>query len=158
VMRTHETNSLPQSPEYDLSCATVIIPALNEAASLPLVLRDLPKVGRVIVVNNGASDGTAQVALDGAATVVTESDRGSGAACLAGLNEICRSILAGDSPPSVVVFLDADYSDHPDLLPLLACPILNGAANFVLGSRLQGNANPGRCRHKASMEIDSPAF
>ncbi|WP_347245038.1 glycosyltransferase family 2 protein [Thermogutta sp.] len=117
---------------------TVIIPALNEAASLPLVLRDLPKVGRVIVVDNNSTDGTAAVASALGATVVVEPVRGYGAACLRGLAAIRELILAGESPPLVVVFLDADYSDHPELLPELVKPIIHGNADFVLGSRLQG--------------------
>jgi glycosyltransferase involved in cell wall biosynthesis len=145
------SESLPPSPptismvepSRDLSSVSVIIPALNEESSLPLVLRDLPEVGRVVVVDNGSVDRTARVAADGGATVVSEPVRGYGAACLAGLQEIGNSIQAGDPPPQVVVFLDADYSDHPDLLPQLVEPILNGTADFVLGSRLQGVREPG---------------
>src|SRR5260221_2160081 len=59
----------------DLSGVVVVIPALNEEASLPLVLRDLPAVGRVIVVDNGSTDGTSRVAIDAGATVVTEAQR-----------------------------------------------------------------------------------
>jgi hypothetical protein len=49
----------------------------------------------------------------------------------------------GEAPPEVVAFLDADYSDHPDLLPQLVTPIQNGEADFVLGSRLLGEREPG---------------
>ncbi|APZ96472.1 glycosyltransferase family 2 protein [Fuerstiella marisgermanici] len=136
---TPETTESP----HDLSSVTVIIPALNEEASLPLVLGDLPEVGQIIVVDNGSVDGTARVAADTGATVVEEPDRGYGAACLAGLDHIRHSILSGDPAPRVVVFLDADYSDHPDLLPQLVAPILNGQTELVLGSRLQGRREPG---------------
>ena len=127
----------------DLSSVTVIIPALNEEESLPLVLGDLPAVGRVIVVDNGSDDATAAVAMLAGASVVSERQRGYGAACLAGLNDVRQSVAAGDPPPEVIVFLDADYSDHPDLLPDLVAPIFAGEADFVLGSRLLGKREPG---------------
>ncbi|MGM0486782.1 MAG: glycosyltransferase family 2 protein [Planctomycetota bacterium] len=126
-----------------LGDVTVVIPALDEAASLPLVLGDLPPVRRVIVVDNGSTDETAAVAFAHGATVVHEPKRGYGAACLRGLAAVAESIDAGDPPPQVVAFLDADYSDHPELLPRLARPILNGCAEFVLGSRLRGQREAG---------------
>jgi glycosyltransferase involved in cell wall biosynthesis len=124
----------------DLSYVAVIIPALNEESSLPLVLRDLPPVGRVIVVNNGSTDATAQRATEGGALVVVEPERGYGAACLRGLAALAEDRSA---PPRVVVFVDADYSDHPDQLPELVAPILAGTVDFVLGSRLLGKREPG---------------
>lgn len=122
---------------------TVIIPALNEAESLPLVLGDLPPAERVVVVNNGSTDDTAAVAFARGATVVHEPKRGYGAACLRGLSAISELIEAGEPPPRVVVFLDADYSDHPELLPRLVDPIIEGGADFVLGSRLLGERERG---------------
>ncbi len=126
-----------------LARVTVVIPALNEEASLPLVLGELPPVQRVIVVNNHSADRTAAVAFAHGATVVHEPKRGYGAACLRGLAAIDELIAAGEPPPEVVVFLDADYSDHPAVLPALVEPILGGRASFVLGSRLQGKREPG---------------
>ncbi len=126
-----------------LSDVTVVIPALNEESSLPLVLGDLPNVGQVIVVDNGSTDRTATVAAECGATVVSEPQRGYGAACLRGMRGIRESILAGRPEPRIVVFVDADYSDHPDLLPKLVEPILTGEADFVLGSRLLGEREPG---------------
>ena len=125
---------LPVSPSV-----AVVIPALNEEASLPLVLADIPRplVGRVIVVDNGSHDRTAEVARVGGAQVAREDQRGYGAACLRGLAELAAE------PPDVVVFLDADYSDHPDELPALVQPIFEGRADMVLGSRLAGNREPG---------------
>ena len=122
---------------------TVIIPALNEESSLPLVLRDLPPLQQVIVCDNGSTDATARVASATGATVVTEPQRGYGAACLRGLAEIESQIAAGQPAPQIVAFVDADYSDHPDRLPELLAPIISGEVDFVLGSRLLGQREPG---------------
>jgi hypothetical protein len=127
----------------ELAGVTVVIPACNEEDSLPLVLGDLPEVGRVIVVNNASTDGTARAARNGGALVVDEPRRGYGAACLRGLATIAQFVAAGEDPPQVVVFLDADYSDHPELLPELVEPIRGGRADLVLGSRLLGQREPG---------------
>jgi hypothetical protein len=118
----------------------VVIPALNEEASLPLVLADLPRdlVRRVVVADNGSADGTARVAREGGAEVVAASRRGYGSACLAGLDHLRRT-----GPPEIVVFVDADYSDHPDELPRLVAPILAGQADLVIGSRILGSREPG---------------
>ncbi|MEA2604170.1 MAG: hypothetical protein QOF89_5162 [Acidobacteriota bacterium] len=118
----------------------VVIPALNEEASLPLVLADVPRppVRRVVVADNGSTDGTARVAREGGAEVVAAPRRGYGSACLAGLAHLRRT-----GPPDVVVFLDADYSDHPEELPSLVAPILAGEANLVIGSRVLGRRERG---------------
>lgn len=124
-------------PVDSYASVTVILPAQNEEKSLPLVLGDLPHVGRVIVVDNDSSDCTAEVARQAGAEVVTERRRGYGAACLAGIAALASA------PPEVVVFLDADFSDHPEELPTLVDPILAGDYDFVLGSRLMGNRERG---------------
>jgi glycosyltransferase involved in cell wall biosynthesis len=115
-----------------------VIPALNEEASLGLVLRDLPRavVAEVIVVDNGSRDATAARAAEGGATVVHEPRRGYGAACLAGIARL---------PPDceVVVFLDADHSDHAEQVVDLLAPIRAGRAELVIGSRVLGEAEPG---------------
>lgn len=121
----------------------VVIPAFNEEQALPLVLRDLPPVGCVIVVNNGSTDRTAEVAEQAGAVVVTEPRRGYGSACLAGLRALGQRIDAGQAAPRVVAFVDADYSDHPDQLTELVRPILADQADFVLGSRLLGQRETG---------------
>lgn len=122
----------------------LIIPALNEEASIALVLDDLPKwVRTVYVVDNGSTDKTAEVARTCGATIVAESQRGYGVACLAGMAEIEAQISNGIAAPQIVAFLDADYSDHPEYLTALAEPIVAGTHDFVLGSRLLGEREPG---------------
>jgi len=127
----------------DFERVTVIIPAYNEQESLPNVLRDLPPVGRVIVANNASTDRTAEVAAEAGALVVNEPRRGYGSACLAGMSELKRLIGAGAPVAEVVVFLDADYSDYPEQLPELVAPLFEDRADFVLGSRLLGDREPG---------------
>ena len=127
----------------NFSHVTVVIPARNEEASLPLVFGDLPEVGRVILVDNGSTDATARIARKRGATVVHEPQPGYGAACLAGMAKIQTLIDSGAAAPQIVVFLDADYSDYPELLPELVRPIEQGRADLVLGSRLLGKRQPG---------------
>ena len=127
--------------QLELNSVWVIIPTLNEESSIALVLDHLPPVGRVIVVDNGSTDATAAIAKRHGATVVLEESRGYGAACLRGLKEIPPNTIS--SGPKVIVFIDADFSDHPDELPGVVGPILNGEADFVLGTRLRGNREAG---------------
>ncbi len=109
---------------------SVIIPAFNEESSLPLVLNDLPRklIHEIIVVNNGSTDRTAEVAQENGAKVVTEDRKGYGSACLKGM-----SVLDN---PEIVVFIDGDYSDYPEELIQLIAPIEEGIKDFVLGSRM----------------------
>jgi glycosyltransferase involved in cell wall biosynthesis len=109
---------------------SVIIPTHNEAQSIGRVLADLPVdiVTEVLVVDSNSTDGTPEIASKMGARVLNEPRRGYGRACLTG--------LAGASSPDVVVFLDGDYSDRPDELPLLLAPIIDGHADITLGSRL----------------------
>ena len=79
------------SAVYD--SVAVVIPALNEEESLPLVLGDLPQVARVVVVDNGSTDDTAKLAAELGATVVPEPQRGYGKACLTGLAELALSLI-----------------------------------------------------------------
>ena len=114
----------------------VVIPALNEEASIGKVLADLPDgVHEVVVVDNGSTDRTADVARAAGAHVIVESRRGYGAACLTGISTL--------SDPDIVVFLDADYSDHPDELSRVVAAILANEADMVIGSRVLGEAEPG---------------
>jgi glycosyltransferase involved in cell wall biosynthesis len=140
---TQQSNSTDATTACPLHDVFVIIPALNEERSLPLVLRDLPPVRKVIVVDNGSTDATAKVATDAKALVVSEPARGYGAACLRGLAQIEQLFVAGVPSPLIVVFLDGDYSDYPEFLPDLVTPIVEGRADFVLGSRMLGHREPG---------------
>lgn len=112
----------------------VVIPAFNEAASIGRVIADLPPVGRVVVADNNSTDATAEVARAAGAQVVAARRQGYGSACLAGLEHLRN--LPASQRPSIVVFLDADYSDHPEELGALVEPILAGRADLVIGSRM----------------------
>ncbi|MCH9651449.1 MAG: glycosyltransferase family 2 protein [Deltaproteobacteria bacterium] len=118
----------------------VVIPAFNEQDSLPLVLRDLPRppVQRIIVADNNSTDDTARVALEGGAVVVPAPRQGYGSACLSGLEYLRRH-----EPPEIVVFIDGDYSDHPEELPRIIEPILEDRADMVIGSRVLGQRERG---------------
>lgn len=96
----------------------VVIPARNEAMSLPLVLRDLRAVGGVVVVDNGSTDGTGDVAREAGAMVVREERPGYGSACLAGLVQLDAWAEAGEIAPEIVVFLDADFGLVPPAILL----------------------------------------
>jgi glycosyltransferase involved in cell wall biosynthesis len=114
----------------------VVIPAVDEEQAIGRVLADVPRwVSQVIVVDNGSRDRTADVAAAAGATVVREPRRGYGQACLAGVG------AAADA--DVLVFLDGDYSDHPEQLADLLGPILRGEADLVIGSRTLGRRAPG---------------
>lgn len=119
----------------------VLIPALNEEAALPLVLQAIPRAGvrNIYVIDNGSTDATARVAVEGGAQLLFEAQRGYGAACLRGVKEV----EALPRPPDVVVFLDADFADDPVELPWLLEPIRAGSADLVIGSRALGQAEPG---------------
>lgn len=130
-------------PPFDLASVWVLIPALNEQEGIVEVLRALPKVGRVIVVDNGSTDSTSEAATSLGAFVVKEPRRGYGSACLAGLAAVEESTSSGEDEPKVIVFIDADHSDSPELLPLLVAPIFADEQDMVIGSRMLGKREPG---------------
>ena len=117
----------------------VIIPALDEEKSLPKVLAEIPEdlVDEVFVVDNGSRDRTADVARAAGATVLHEPRAGYGQACLTGIAALALS------PPDIVVFVDGDFSDRPSEMRELVKPIVAGEADFVVGSRVRGQREPG---------------
>ena len=112
--------------------ASLIIPALNEAGSLGPLLSEVPAglVHQVIVVDNGSTDRTAEVARAAGALVIDEPRRGYGFACAAG-----TAVAEGE----VLVFLDGDGSFIPGELTDLLMPLARGEADLVLGSRMRAD-------------------
>ncbi len=104
----------------------VILPVLDEAEALPGVLELMPAGYRPLVVDNGSSDGSAELAESLGANVVREPRRGFGAACFSGL-EAARS--------EVVCFMDCDGSLDPRDLPRVVEPVVLGQRTLVLGAR-----------------------
>ncbi len=113
-----------------MSRISVIIPAYNEESSIGLVLDSLPKdkIHEIIVVDNNSNDNTAVVSKQHGARVVNEPRKGYGSACLKGISEL--------NSPDVVVFIDGDFSDYPEEIIFLLRPIIDGEADFVIGSRM----------------------
>jgi len=109
----------------------VILPVLNEVEALPWVLGRMPEGCRALVVDNGSTDGSADVARRFGVEVVTEPRPGFGAACFAGLTHAERDLVA---------FMDADASLDPLQLPLVVEGVAAGTADLVLGARA---AEPG---------------
>jgi glycosyltransferase involved in cell wall biosynthesis len=121
-----------------LPSVAVIIPVFNERESLPLVVADIPRerVDEIVVVDNGSTDETGSVARGLPVRLVREDRRGYGSACLAGIAALEAA------PPDVVVFLDGDYSDHPEEMPRLLDAIAGGC-DLVIGSRTLGSRDRG---------------
>ncbi len=119
---------------------TVIIPCLNEEEPIGDVVREILAhgvalgVGEVIIVDNGSTDRTAEVATAAGARVVAQPRRGYGRACAAGVAAAHTEILC---------FMDGDGSDVPSFIPAVAGPVIEGHADFVMGSRLRGTREPG---------------
>lgn len=111
----------------------LIIPALDEEQAIGTTLDGLAGqvLAQIIVVDNGSSDRTGEVARARGAQVVAEPRRGYGQACLAGIAALERGT-------GIVVFMDADGSDDPAELGRLVAPIAHGQADFVMGSRVLG--------------------
>ncbi len=114
---------------------SIVIPALNEAESIGRVVGEMPwgRIAECIVVDNGSTDGTAEIARAAGARVV-ESARGYGAACDAGAKAAVGEIL---------VFMDGDGSDVIAGLDALVGPVERDEADFAIGSRVRGRREPG---------------
>lgn len=118
---------------------SVVIPAFNEEKAIANVIRDIPEdvVTHVIVVNNNSTDNTARIAEDAGAIVLHEPNKGYGWACLRGIAH------AKDLNTDIIVFLDGDYSDFPQEIPIVIKPILDNEADMVIGSRVLGKREKG---------------
>lgn len=122
----------------------VIIPAYNEADSIALVINDIPDiVNEVIVISNNSTDDTEINATKAGATVLKETNKGYGYACLKGMDYISNQT----EKPDIIVFLDGDYSDYPEELTKITAPIINDDIDFVIGARVKS------LREKGSMTI-----
>jgi glycosyltransferase involved in cell wall biosynthesis len=118
----------------------VILPVLNEREALPWVLARMPTGYEPIVVDNGSTDGSGEVAAALGAHVVSEPRPGFGAACFAGLQAARHD---------VVCFMDCDATLDPRELPLVAEPVAAGAADLVLGARRGAGSLHGRIANRA---------
>ncbi len=122
----------------------VIIPAFNEADSIASVIKDIPKhVEEVIVVSNRSTDNTVRNAAAAGATVLTETNKGYGYACLKGMDYVANKA----EKPDIIVFLDGDYSDYPEELTKIVAPIIEKDVDFVIGARVK------RLREEGSMTV-----
>ncbi len=117
----------------------VVIPAFNEEKSIAKVIEAIPKdvVSDVIVTNNNSTDNTSKVASEAGAIVLDEKRKGYGWACLKGIAK------AKELGATIIVFLDGDYSDHPEQLPEVIAPIIENKADLVIGSRAIGKKEKG---------------
>ena len=114
-----------------------MIPALNEEEAIAGVIAAVPRdsVDEIIVVDSGSADRTVERACAAGARVLIETERGYGRACRAGV------VASPDC--KIMVFLDGDGSDCPELIPDLLEPLLAGSCDFVIGSRTRGKREPG---------------
>jgi glycosyltransferase involved in cell wall biosynthesis len=115
----------------------VVIPTLNEAATIGAVIREIPYDYSldIVVADSGSTDGT-QAAARAAGARVIDTGRGYGRACAAGA-------AAADPSCRIIAFLDGDGADRGDLVGRIVAPILDGTHDFVLASRTRGTREPG---------------
>jgi glycosyltransferase involved in cell wall biosynthesis len=119
----------------------VIIPAFNEEESIGRVIGHLPAelTRKIIVANNGSTDNTKKVALESGATVVDQTQKGYGNACLKAMEYINNL----PTHPDILVFIDGDFSDYPEQLSHVILPITNDDYDMVIGSRVLGKREKG---------------
>lgn len=120
----------------------VIIPAFNEQNAVGKVIGDIPEdlVDEIIVVNNASTDETAKRAEEKGATVLQETRKGYGFACLKGIEYVSSKM---NDLPDIIVFIDADYSDYPEEIAMLIEPIITDGVDLVIGSRALGQRESG---------------
>jgi len=116
--------------------AVVVIPTLDEAQSIAAVVRSIPRplVARIIVADGGSRDATVRRAQEAGAEVIG-AGRGYGRACLA-------ATMTADEA-DIVVFMDGDGADDPQVIARFLEPIRSGRFDFVIGSRARGKREPG---------------
>lgn len=119
----------------------VLIPAFNEEESIGRVIGHLPAelTRKIIVANNGSTDNTKKVALESGATVVDQTQKGYGNACLKAMEYINNL----PTHPDILVFIDGDFSDYPEQLSHVILPITNDDYDMVIGSRVLGKREKG---------------
>ena len=115
-----------------------VIPTLNEAATITGAIASIPRevVDEIIVADSSSNDGTAVLARAAGARVVTLTERGYGRACAAGA-------ASAGAACGIILFLDGDGADRVDLAGKLVAPIRAGTHDFVIGSRVRGDREPG---------------
>ena len=115
-----------------------VIPTLNEAETIAGTIASIPHdvVDEVIVADSSSRDGTAAIAQVAGARVITLTERGYGRACAAGA-------AAAGAGCGIILFLDGDGADRADLADMLVAPIRAGTHDFVIGSRVRGEREPG---------------
>jgi glycosyltransferase involved in cell wall biosynthesis len=125
-------------PDESNPFVSVIVAALNEEDAIAQVVHAVPQniAGEIIVVDNGSTDRTADAARTAGARIVHEPTRGYGRAFRAGLRAI-------SSRSQIVVFLDGDGSDYPEVMGRLVQPIAEGTHDFVISSRTRGQRERG---------------
>lgn len=134
-------NKFTFAPVKNKPIIDVIIPAYNEEESIAKVVNDIPKdlVRDIVVCNNNSKDKTKIMAQGAGATVVDQPQPGYGSACLKGMEYIASK----DILPDIIVFVDGDYSDHPEQMPEVVKPILEDSIDMVIGSRVSGDLEKG---------------
>jgi glycosyltransferase involved in cell wall biosynthesis len=133
----HALEPVTGAPPPPLGVAAVIL-TLNEAESIAYTIAAIPRdvVDEVIVADSSSRDETAAIARASGAQVITLSERGYGRACAAGAS-------AAGAACGVILFLDGDGADRADLADMLIAPIRAGTHDFVIGSRVRGEREPG---------------
>ncbi len=116
---------------------SIVIPCLDEEVAIGPLVRELLGLGldEVLVVDGGSKDRTVEVAHSAGAKVVTESRRGYGRACAAG-------VAQARADATIIAFIDGDGSDRAELAASVVGPVMRDEADFVMGSRLRGDREP----------------
>jgi glycosyltransferase involved in cell wall biosynthesis len=124
--------------DLPLHGVAAVIPTLNEAETIAGTIASLPRdvVDEIIVADSSSSDDTAAIARAAGARVVSLTERGYGRACAAG-------VAAASDACGIILFLDGDGADRADLAGMLVAPIRAGTHDFVIGSRVRGEREPG---------------